>query len=93
MNTTTGNTKFALIGVGGFVAPHHLRAIKEVGSAVMTAIDPAESVGVIDIYFPETRFFVEFERFEKPLVLNPWYINILSKVCEAIGSIEDGHAA
>lgn len=65
MNSSSRNNNFALIGVGGFVAPRHMRAIKEVGGELIAAIDPADSVGVIDSYFPEARFFVEFERFDR----------------------------
>lgn len=56
---------FALIGVAGYVAPRHLRAIKETGGDLKAALDPADSVGVLDSYFPEARFFVEFERFDR----------------------------
>jgi UDP-N-acetyl-2-amino-2-deoxyglucuronate dehydrogenase len=56
---------FALIGVAGFVAPRHLRAIKEVGGELQAALDPADSVGVLDSHFPDARFFVEFERFDR----------------------------
>lgn len=59
--------KFALIGAAGFVAPRHLRAIKETGNALLAAFDPKDSVGVIDSYFPEADFFTEFERFDRHL--------------------------
>jgi UDP-N-acetyl-2-amino-2-deoxyglucuronate dehydrogenase len=55
---------FALIGAAGYVAPRHLRAIKETGGALRAALDPSDSVGVIDNFFPEARFFTEFERFD-----------------------------
>ena len=58
---------FALIGVGGYIAPRHLRAIKENDGALRAALDPCDSVGVIDSYFPDARFFVEFERFDRYL--------------------------
>jgi len=58
---------FALIGVGGFVAPKHLKAIKETGNQLIAALDKFDSVGVIDSYFPEADFFVEFERFDRHL--------------------------
>lgn len=57
--------KFAIIGVAGYVAPRHLRAIKELGGDVKAALDPSDSVGVLDSYFPEARFFIEFERFDR----------------------------
>ena len=58
---------FALIGVAGYVAPRHLRAIKETGNRLIAAMDPTDSVGVLDAYFPEAAFFVEFERFDRHL--------------------------
>lgn len=58
---------FALIGVAGYVAPRHLRAIKETGNRLIAAMDPTDSVGVLDGYFPEAAFFVEFERFDRHL--------------------------
>lgn len=113
---------FALIGVGGYIAPKHLRAIKETGNLLVAALDPSDSVGIMDSYFPEAAFFTEFERFdrhieklrykgekidyvsicspnylhdahirfalrvgasaicEKPLVLNPWNLDLLEKM-------------
>jgi len=56
---------FALIGVGGYVAPRHLRAIKDTGNNLLAAVDPKDSVGIIDSYFNDVRFFVEFERFDR----------------------------
>ena len=56
---------FAMIGVAGFVAPRHLRAIKDTGGKLVAAFDPSDSVGVVDSYFPDTRFFTEFERFDR----------------------------
>jgi len=119
---------FAVIGVAGYIAPRHLKAIKETGNQLVAAIDKFDSVGILDSYFPEASFFTEFERFdrhvellrrkegrevgngpidyvsvcspnylhdahirfglrvgadvicEKPLVLNPWNIDALSKI-------------
>lgn len=112
---------FALTGVAGYIAPRHLKAIKDTGNNLIAALDPHDSVGILDQYFPETAFFTEFERFdrhiemlkrkdrtfkldylsicspnhlhdahirfalrvgadaicEKPLVLNPWNLDIL----------------
>lgn len=59
------STTFALIGVAGYIAPRHLRAIKETGGSLKAALDPSDSVGVIDSYFPDARFFTEFERFDR----------------------------
>ena len=56
--------RFGLIGVAGFVAPRHLRAIKENGGDLVAAFDPSDSVGVMDSHFPSARFFTEFERFD-----------------------------
>lgn len=58
---------FALIGAAGFVAPRHMQAIKETGNRLVAALDINDSVGVIDSYFPEADFFVEFERFDRHL--------------------------
>jgi UDP-N-acetyl-2-amino-2-deoxyglucuronate dehydrogenase len=114
---------FALIGASGYVAPRHMKAIKETNNNLVAALDKFDSVGVIDSYFPKADFFTEFERFdrhisklkfeqnlpldyvsictpnylhdahirfalrqgahaicEKPLVLNPWNIDALSKI-------------
>lgn len=57
--------RFALIGAAGYVAPRHMRAIKDTGNTLVAALDPSDSVGVIDRYFPEANFFVEFERFDR----------------------------
>ena len=48
---------FAIIGVGGYVAPRHLKAIAETGNRLVAAYDKSDSVGVIDSYFPEAAFF------------------------------------
>lgn len=56
---------FALIGVGGYVAVRHLRAIKETNNNLLVALDKFDSVGVMDSFFPDASFFVEFERFDR----------------------------
>jgi len=119
---------FALIGAAGFVAPRHLKAIKDTGSHLVAGLDKFDSVGILDSYFPKASFFTEFERFEryvsklkydnnykidyvsictpnylhdsnirfalqqdahaiceKPLVLNPWNIENLSKIEQESG--------
>ena len=119
---------FTLIGAAGYIAPRHMKAIKETNNSLIAALDTFDSVGIIDSYFPQADFFVEFERFdrhieklkyekdvhidytsictpnylhdahirmalrrdsdaicEKPLVLNPWNIDKLSKVEEETG--------
>jgi UDP-N-acetyl-2-amino-2-deoxyglucuronate dehydrogenase len=57
--------RFALIGAAGYIAPRHMRAIKDVGGRLVAALDPSDSVGIIDSYFPEADFFTEFERFDR----------------------------
>jgi UDP-N-acetyl-2-amino-2-deoxyglucuronate dehydrogenase len=56
---------FALIGVGGYIAERHLKAIKETGNNLVSSLDKNDSVGIIDRYFPQSDFFVEFERFDR----------------------------
>lgn len=58
---------FALIGVCGYIAPRHLRAIKDTGNILAAALDRSDSAGVLDSYFPDARFFTEFERFDRHL--------------------------
>ncbi len=58
---------FAITGVAGYVAPRHLKAIKETGNNLVAAVDPHDSVGILDQYFPNTSFFIEFERFDRHL--------------------------
>jgi len=126
---------FALIGAAGYIAPRHMRAIKETGNQLVCALDPYDGVGIIDSYFPDADFFIEPERFdrhldklnrlarskkhlddrkvdfvsicspnymhdshirlalrndahaicEKPIVLNPWNLEALSKIEEETG--------
>jgi UDP-N-acetyl-2-amino-2-deoxyglucuronate dehydrogenase len=56
---------FALVGAAGFVAPRHMKAIQDTGNRLVAAVDPHDSVGVLDGYFPATRFFTEIERFDR----------------------------
>jgi UDP-N-acetyl-2-amino-2-deoxyglucuronate dehydrogenase len=58
---------FAIIGVGGYVAPRHLKAIKETGNQLVAAVDPKDSVGILDQFSFGVRFFPEFERFDRHL--------------------------
>jgi UDP-N-acetyl-2-amino-2-deoxyglucuronate dehydrogenase len=120
---------FAFTGLAGYIAPRHLKAIKETGNRLVAAVDPHDSVGIIDSYFPNASFFTEVERFdrhlekvkrenngekvdymticspnhlhdahirlamrvgadaicEKPLVLNPWNLDILQQLEEEYG--------
>lgn len=59
--------KFALIGAAGFIAPRHLKAIKENNGDLVAAVDKHDNVGVLDSYFPNADFFTEFERFDRHL--------------------------
>ena len=58
---------FALIGAAGYVAPRHMDAIKHIGGQLVAAVDPHDSVGILDRYFPQCDFFTEFERFDRHL--------------------------
>ncbi|GAA0602813.1 Gfo/Idh/MocA family oxidoreductase [Caenispirillum bisanense] len=56
---------FTQIGAAGYIAPRHMKAIKETGNNLVAAFDPNDSVGIIDSYFPDADFFTEFERFDR----------------------------
>ena len=56
---------FAIIGVGGYIAPRHLRAIKDTGNNLVAAYDKSDSVGIMDSYFPKASFFTEQELFDR----------------------------
>ncbi|WP_439185253.1 Gfo/Idh/MocA family protein [Carboxylicivirga taeanensis] len=56
---------FALIGASGYIAPRHLKAIKETGNNLIAALDPYDGVGIMDSFFPNADFFVETERFDR----------------------------
>ena len=60
-------TNFALIGAAGYIAPRHMKAIRDTGNRLVAAMDPNDSVGVLDEYFRDTRFFTEIERFDRYL--------------------------
>ncbi|MFP4522098.1 MAG: Gfo/Idh/MocA family oxidoreductase [Fibrobacterota bacterium] len=120
---------FAITGVGGYIAPRHLKAVKDTGNRIIAAVDPADSVGLLDSYSYDISYFREFERFdrhceklrrhspedkidyvsicspnnlhdahirfalrigadaicEKPLVLNPWNLDLLQELEEESG--------
>ncbi len=59
------NKTFALIGVGGYIAPRHLKAIKDTGNNLIAAYDRFDSVGIMDSYFPNAKFFTEQELFDR----------------------------
>ena len=61
---------FALIGAAGYIAPRHMKAIKDTGNNLIAALDISDSVGIIDSYFPAARFFTEFERFDRHIDKN-----------------------
>ena len=56
---------FILIGAAGYIAPRHMRAIKETGNNLIAAYDPYDGVGIMDSHFPQAHFFTEFERFDR----------------------------
>ncbi|MBA4208070.1 MAG: oxidoreductase [Parvibaculum sp.] len=57
--------RFALVGAAGYIAPRHMTAIRDTGNDLVAALDPNDSVGIIDSYFPQAHFFTEFERFDR----------------------------
>ena len=59
--------KFALIGAAGYIAPRHMKAIKETNNNLVAALDRFDSVGIMDSHFPEADFFTEPERFDRHL--------------------------
>lgn len=56
---------FVLVGAGGYIAPRHMKAIKDTGNYLLAAVDKHDSVGILDSYFPAADFFTEFERFDR----------------------------
>jgi len=70
-------SRFALIGAAGYVAPRHLRAIKDTSNDLVAALDPNDTVGILDSYFPQARFFTEFERFDR-------YVDLLRRRGESL---------
>lgn len=58
---------FAVVGVGGYIAPRHLRAIRDTGNTLVAAVDPKDSVGLLDQYSFNVKFFTEIERFDRHL--------------------------
>ncbi len=65
MDSSQDTKNFALIGVAGYIAERHLRAIRDTGNRLVAALDKHDSVGIMDSYFPQADFFVEFERFDR----------------------------
>jgi len=62
--------KFGLIGAAGYVAPRHMQAIKNTGNELVVAFDPNDSVGILDSYFPDCKFFTRQESFDRHIVKN-----------------------
>lgn len=56
---------FSLIGAAGYIAPRHMKAIKDTGNDLLAAYDPYDGVGIMDSYFPDADYFTEFERFDR----------------------------
>lgn len=77
---------FILIGAGGYIAPRHLKAIKDSGNNLLAALDRHDSVGVLDSYFPEADFFTEFERLDRHVEklkragVNIDYVSVCSRI-------------
>jgi len=67
MDPQTKPINFAITGVGGYIAPRHLKAIYDTGNRIVAALDPKDSVGLLDGYDFNIRFFTEFERFDRHL--------------------------
>ena len=64
---STAVKNFAITGVGGYIAPRHLRAIRDTGNRLVAAADPKDSVGLLDQFGFDVRFFTEIERFDRLL--------------------------
>jgi UDP-N-acetyl-2-amino-2-deoxyglucuronate dehydrogenase len=62
-----GMKNFALIGAAGYIAPRHMKAIKDTGNNLVAVLDKHDNVGILDSYFPDADFFTEFERFDRHL--------------------------
>jgi UDP-N-acetyl-2-amino-2-deoxyglucuronate dehydrogenase len=65
MSIKSDTKTFSLVGAAGYIAPRHMKAIKDTGNVLIAAFDPNDSVGIIDSYFPDADFFTEFERFDR----------------------------
>ena len=69
---------FALIGASGYIAPRHMKAIKDTGNELVAALDPYDGIGIMDSNFPEASFFTEFERFDR--FVDKWHRNGNKKI-------------
>ena len=72
------NKNFALIGADGYIAPRHMKAIKETGNDLVAALDPYDGIGIMDSNFPDASFFTEFERFDR--FVDKWRRNSGKKI-------------
>jgi UDP-N-acetyl-2-amino-2-deoxyglucuronate dehydrogenase len=72
---------FALIGAAGYIAPRHMKAIRDTGNNLVAALDPYDGVGIIDSYFPDANFFIEPERFDR-------HLDKLRRLADSCGSEE-----
>lgn len=70
--------RFALTGTAGFVAPRHLKAIKDVGGELVASYDPHDSVGILDSYFPKSEFFTDRDKFSRYLSSYPYGVDYFS---------------
>jgi len=57
MNDTAVPRNFALIGAAGYVAPRHMKAIRDTGNRIVCALDKSDSVGILDSFFYDVAFF------------------------------------
>jgi UDP-N-acetyl-2-amino-2-deoxyglucuronate dehydrogenase len=80
---------FALIGAAGYVAPRHMQAIQDIGGRLVAAFDPHDSVGILDRYSFDTKFFTEFERFDRYLEKIKGHIDYIS-ICSP-NHLHDAH--
>ena len=69
---------FALIGASGYIAPRHMKAIKETNNALVAALDPYDGIGIMDSHFPQADFFTEFERFDR--FVDKWHRDTGKKI-------------
>jgi len=69
---------FALIGAAGYIAPRHMKAIKETGNELIVALDPYDGIGIMDSNFPQADFFTEFERFDR--FVDKWHRDTGKKI-------------
>src|SRR3990172_4737607 len=65
VSDVASSRNFALIGAAGYIAPRHMKAIKDTGNRLLAATDPNDAVGVLDRFFFDTRYFPEIERFDR----------------------------